>query len=90
MKPGLRSPSRLEVAAAMVATQKYSRFDVLDFYRYAGALFVALDHYFFNYSSVDRALLLRIGVQLQPLMGFFFTLSGFVIMHVYQNLIIGL
>jgi peptidoglycan/LPS O-acetylase OafA/YrhL len=64
----------------------YARFDVLDFYRYAGAIFVALDHYLIVYSPVDRILVQRISLQLQPLMGFFFTLSGFVIMHVYQNI----
>ncbi len=89
MKPGSRSPSHLEVAATAVANKKYTRFDVLDFYRYAGALFVALDHYLFNYLPVDRAFALRLGLQLQPFMGFFFTLSGFVIMHVYQHMSLG-
>ena len=64
----------------------YTRFDVLDFYRYAGALFVALDHYLIFYSSVDRSIVRYVDLCLQPLMGFFFTLSGFVIMHVYQRM----
>ena len=68
------------------ATRKCARFDVLDFYRYAGALFVALDHYLIVYSSVDRTVVRYINMQFQPLMGFFFTLSGFVIMHVYQHI----
>ena len=62
------------------------RFDVLDFYRYAGALFIALDHYLIVYLPVDRNIIAHIHLQLQPLMGFFFTLSGFVIMHVYQRM----
>jgi peptidoglycan/LPS O-acetylase OafA/YrhL len=61
-------------------------FDVLDFYRYAGALFVALDHFLILYLPVDHTFSGRLNPQLQPLMGFFFTLSGFVIMHVYQRI----
>jgi peptidoglycan/LPS O-acetylase OafA/YrhL len=86
LKPGFRSPSCREGIAVPANTQRYSRFDVLDFYRYAGALFVALDHYLIVYLPVDRTLVMRISLQLQPLMGFFFTLSGFVIMHVYQGM----
>ena len=63
--------------------QEYARFDVLDFYRYAGALFIALDHFLLLYLPADVWITDRIHVLLQPLMGFFFTLSGFVIMHVY-------
>jgi peptidoglycan/LPS O-acetylase OafA/YrhL len=63
----------------------YARFDVLDFYRYGGALFVALDHFMLLYLPVDSSLSERIHLQLQPLMGLFFTLSGFVIMHVYDG-----
>lgn len=64
--------------------QKKLRFDVLDFYRYAGALVVAAAHFIYLYLPVavwvrDRVILF------QPLMGLFFTLSGFVIMHVYQQ-----
>ena len=65
--------------------QPQNRFDALDFYRYGGALFVAIVHYLF-YLPVDRTLVTYIDKQLQPLMGFFFTLSGFVIMHVYQGI----
>ncbi len=61
------------------------QFDVLDFYRYAGAVLVAIDHYMILYLPVDRAVKSYIHSQLQPLMGFFFTLSGFVIMHVYAG-----
>jgi peptidoglycan/LPS O-acetylase OafA/YrhL len=61
------------------------RFDVLDFYRYGGALFVALDHFVYVYTSVDLSVKTRIHTELQPLMGFFFTLSGFVMMHVYDG-----
>jgi peptidoglycan/LPS O-acetylase OafA/YrhL len=58
------------------------RFDVLDFYRYAGAVVVAMVHFIIYYLPV--ALWVRERVYLfQPLMGFFFTLSGFVIMHVH-------
>jgi peptidoglycan/LPS O-acetylase OafA/YrhL len=82
VKIGLRAAE----ADTRIATQIYTRFDVLDFYRYAGALFVALDHYLIVYSSVDRSIIRYINLQFQPLMGFFFTLSGFVIMHVYQRI----
>ena len=61
------------------------RFDVLDFYRYGGALFIALDHFVLTNRFVDSAVKTRIHIELQPLMGFFFTLSGFVIMHVYHR-----
>jgi peptidoglycan/LPS O-acetylase OafA/YrhL len=67
-------------------TRPYARFDALDFYRYAGAIFVALDHYLIVYLPVNPDLISYIGLQLQPLMGFFFTLSGFVITHVYQKI----
>lgn len=63
---------------------EYARFDVLDFYRYGGALFVALDHFTLMYFSVDFWTQQRVRL-LEPLMGFFFTLSGFVIMHVYSH-----
>lgn len=60
------------------------RFDVLDFYRYAGALLVATIHF------VDLHLPVALWIKwrcagFQPLMGFFFTLSGFVIMHAYER-----
>jgi len=60
-----------------------ARFDVLDFYRYAGALVVALDHFSLVYLPGDYSIKSHVHLLLQPLMGFFFTLSGFVIMHVY-------
>jgi len=63
---------------------KYTRFDVLDFYRYGGALFVALGHFTAIYLPVDAWVKTRVDL-LQPLMGFFFTLSGFVLMHVYDQ-----
>lgn len=58
---------------------------MLDFYRYGGALFIALDHFIIVYTSVDSGLKTRIHTELQPLMGFFFTLSGFVMVHVYDR-----
>ena len=61
------------------------RFDVLDFYRYGGALFVACDHFILTNKFVDSAVKVQIHTELQPLMGFFFTLSGFVIMHAYDQ-----
>jgi len=61
-----------------------ARFDVLDFYRFAGALFVALDHFVCQYLPVGDLVKDRVE-RLEPLMGFFFTLSGFVIMHVYSR-----
>lgn len=64
--------------------QNISRFDVLDFYRYAGALWVAITHFTIYYLPVDASIKARVNL-LQPLMGFFFTLSGFVIMHVYEG-----
>lgn len=63
---------------------EYARFDVLDFYRYGGALFVAIDHFTAIYLPVDASVRARVDL-LQPLMGFFFTLSGFVLMHVYDR-----
>jgi peptidoglycan/LPS O-acetylase OafA/YrhL len=66
------------------SARPHIRFDVLDFYRYAGALFVALDHFVIIYLPVADWIKLRIEF-LQPLMAFFFTLSGFVIMHVYDG-----
>jgi peptidoglycan/LPS O-acetylase OafA/YrhL len=61
------------------------QFDVLDFYRYAGAVLVAIDHYMILYLPIEPTVKSYIHSQLQPLMGFFFTLSGFVIMHVYAG-----
>ena len=86
MKIALRSNFCAPQLDATHPTHKYMRFDVLDFYRYAGALFIALDHYLIVYLPVDRNIIAHIHLQLQPLMGFFFTLSGFVIMHVYQRM----
>jgi peptidoglycan/LPS O-acetylase OafA/YrhL len=65
-------------------TSEYPRFDVLDFYRYGGALFVAANHFTIVYLPVASSVQSRINL-LQPLMGFFFTLSGFVLMHVYDG-----
>jgi len=61
-----------------------ARFDVLDFYRYGGALWVAVTHFTIYYLPVAASIKTRVNL-LQPLMGFFFTLSGFVIMHVYDR-----
>ena len=69
---------------AITRSNDYTRFDVLDFYRYGGALFVALDHFTAIYLPVDASVRARADL-LQPLMGFFFTLSGFVLMHVYDR-----
>ena len=59
-------------------------FDLLDFYRYVGAIWVALAHYTV-YFPLGRNFRAPFFEELQPLMGFFFTLSGFVIMHVYDS-----
>ncbi len=62
-----------------------THFDVLDFYRYGGALFVAIDHFMLTWLPVDNFIRMRVHLDLQPLMGFFFTLSGFVIIHTYSR-----
>jgi peptidoglycan/LPS O-acetylase OafA/YrhL len=62
-----------------------ARYDVLDFYRFAGAVIVAIVHYTNFYLPISIAHTQYVGYQFQPLMGFFFTLSGFVIMHVYAG-----
>ena len=59
-------------------------FDVLDFYRFGGALIVAIEHFTVVYLPVSTAVRTRMEL-VQPLMGFFFALSGFVIMHVYDR-----
>jgi len=59
-------------------------FDVLDFYRFGGALVVAIEHFIIVYLPVSTATQTR-ALLVQPLMGFFFALSGFVIMHVYDR-----
>ena len=59
-------------------------FDLLDFYRYVGALWVAVAHYTV-YFPLGRDFRAPFFEAMQPLMGFFFTLSGFVIMHVYDG-----
>jgi peptidoglycan/LPS O-acetylase OafA/YrhL len=64
---------------------KCTHFDVLDFYRYGGALWVAFVHFTIVYLPVENSIKERIHTGFQPLMGFFFTLSGFVIMHVYNR-----
>ena len=69
----------------MARRREFVRFDVLDFYRYAGALFVAIDHFDLLYLPTDKWIKLYFHEYLQPLMGFFFTLSGFVIMHIYDG-----
>jgi peptidoglycan/LPS O-acetylase OafA/YrhL len=67
-----------------VRVRQIARFDVLDFYRYAGALWVAVTHFTIYYLPLDGSIKARVNL-LQPLMGFFFTLSGFVIMHIYDR-----
>jgi peptidoglycan/LPS O-acetylase OafA/YrhL len=59
-------------------------FDVLDFYRFGGAVVVAIEHFIIVYLPVSTATQTR-ALLVQPLMGFFFALSGFVIMHVYDR-----
>jgi peptidoglycan/LPS O-acetylase OafA/YrhL len=56
----------------------------MNFYRFPGALLVAIAHYslYFPISPAFRQSLFDRG---DPLMGFFFTLSGFVMMHVYDG-----
>ena len=61
------------------------RYDVLDFYRFAGAVIVAIVHYTNLYLPIADKVRQYVTYQLQPTMGFFFTLSGFVIMHVYAG-----
>ena len=63
--------------------RQIAKYDVLDFYRFAGAVMVAIVHYMNLYLPIVTSFKQYITYQLQPLMGFFFTLSGFVIMHVY-------
>jgi peptidoglycan/LPS O-acetylase OafA/YrhL len=55
----------------------------LDFYRFVSAVGIALAHYtlYFPVSPAFRHYIFERG---EPLMAFFFTLSGFVIMHVYD------
>jgi len=74
------SRSHKRVPSAYKSTQ----FDALDFYRYAGALVVALVHFVYLHLPVAMWIKERF-FMLQPLMGFFFTLSGFVMMHVYDG-----
>ena len=73
-------------AATTPNTHANSRgsFDVLDFYRFGGALIVAIEHFIIVYLPVSPATETRAQL-VQPLMGFFFALSGFVIMHVYAE-----
>jgi peptidoglycan/LPS O-acetylase OafA/YrhL len=59
-------------------------FDVLDFYRFGGALVVAIAHFTTAWLPVSLTVQTRVPL-LEPLMGFFFALSGFVIMHVYDQ-----
>lgn len=59
-------------------------FDLLNFYRFVGAVGVALAHYT-AYFPLGREFRAPLFEELHPLMGFFFTLSGFVIMHVYDG-----
>ena len=68
--------------------RQIARYDVLDFYRFAGAVMVAIVHYMNLYLPVVTTLKQYFTYHLQPLMGFFFTLSGFVIMHVYAGRIV--
>jgi peptidoglycan/LPS O-acetylase OafA/YrhL len=63
---------------------KRGSFDVLDFYRFGGAIVVAIEHFIIVYLPVSTATQTR-ALLVQPLMGFFFALSGFVIMHVYDR-----
>jgi peptidoglycan/LPS O-acetylase OafA/YrhL len=73
------------LGGAALPKREFVRFDVLDFYRYAGAIFVALDHFSLLYLPVPASTSAYMHDHLQPLMGFFFTLSGFVIMHIYDG-----
>ena len=59
-------------------------FDLSGFYRFFSAVCIALAHYtvYFPVSANFRHYIFEKG---NPLMGFFFTLSGFVIMHVYDG-----
>ena len=62
-----------------------ARYDVLDFYRFSGAVIVAVVHYMNLYLPISGQVKKYSTYQLQPTMGLFFTLSGFVIMHVYAG-----
>lgn len=59
--------------------------DVLDFYRFAGAICVVLIHYMLIYFPIAERISLELFNRLEPMMAVFFTLSGFVIMHVYDG-----
>jgi peptidoglycan/LPS O-acetylase OafA/YrhL len=61
------------------------RFDVLDFYRFGGALCVAVVHFSIIYLPLSDSIKTQIDAGFQPLIGFFFTLSGFVITHMYDR-----
>src|SRR5271154_3079179 len=50
--PGSSPRSSMGQITATNRAQKYARFDVLDFYRFGGALFVALSHYVYLYFPV--------------------------------------
>lgn len=56
----------------MINDRNYiARYDVLDFYRFAGAVIVAIVHYTVLYLPVVSTVRQYVTYQLQPLMGFF-------------------
>ena len=71
----------------MISDRRHiARYDVLDFYRFAGAVIVAIVHYTNLYLPIADKVRQYVTYQLQLTMGIFlFTLSGFVIMHVYAR-----
>ena len=66
-------------------TSELARFDVFDFYRCAGAVLVVVVHFTLFYLPVEDWIKVHVYSYSQPLMGLFFTLSGFVIMHIYDQ-----
>ena len=76
--------SAKEVIQADMA-RRQRRFDILDFYRFAGALGVVLVHYMLIYFPIPQEAAVQAFLRVQPLIGFFFALSGFVIMHMYDG-----
>src|SRR5277367_3877714 len=73
-----------------IDARRVETFHLLDFYRYVGAVVVALVHYILIYFPLDPAIQQGVHVRLQPMMGLFFSMSGFVLMHVYDGRITSL
>jgi peptidoglycan/LPS O-acetylase OafA/YrhL len=72
-------------SARPVGKRRVDTFDLMDFYRYIGAVLVALVHYILIYFPLDPAIQEGVHARLQPVLGLFFSMSGFVLMHVYDG-----